>query len=147
MRSSRIVLSVAMVLYVASFFLIAGREFFGEYPGYWCAYVTLLLPWSRDGLNSLHERPLLYFAILLSGWITPMFLLTLGFLLKKSAHNIGQILRIVLLLMLPACWIVFSQERLRPSCGYYIWTGAMLLALFSSSFSNRTITSGADGSV
>jgi 4-amino-4-deoxy-L-arabinose transferase-like glycosyltransferase len=122
--------------------LSAGREIYGAktnllFPGYWCAYVTLFLPWSRDGLNSLHEWPLLYFAILLSGWITPMFLLTLGFLLKKSTHNTGQTLRIVLLLMLPACWIVFSQEHLRPRYGYYLWTAAMLLALFASSLSNQ----------
>jgi hypothetical protein len=138
-KSSRIVLLVAMMLYVASFFLSAGKEFHNAplnpaFRGYECAYITLLSPWSRDSLSSMHEEPLLYFAILFSGWINPMFLITMGFLLKKRSARVGEILRIVLVLMFPACWIVYYKMHLRPDYGYYLWTAAMLVAMFAGWF-------------
>jgi hypothetical protein len=39
-------------------------------------------------------------------------------------------LRIVLIFMFTACWIVFYYEHLHPRLGYFLWTAAMLLVLF-----------------
>ncbi|MGZ4900154.1 MAG: hypothetical protein ACXV8X_10900 [Candidatus Angelobacter sp.] len=142
MKSSRIVLLVAMVLYVASFFLSAvidapGSASASPIPGYACAYLTLLFPWTRDALRSGQDHPLQYIAMLLGGWINPMFLITMGFLLKKRGARVGEILRIVLLFMFPACWVVFSGVHMRPTYGYFLWTSAMLVALFSGWFASK----------
>src|ERR1700686_468534 len=123
-----------MVLFVASFFVTAVGGVYGgriapSILGYECASMTLFAPWGPDGLRSLREEPLLYIALLLSGWINPVFLITMVLLRKKSTTNAGGKLRIVLLLMLPVCWIVFSKEHARPGFGYFFWPAAMVLAL------------------
>lgn len=143
MKRSRIVLVVAMVLYVASFFLGAvidalGSSSASRIPGYDCAYLTLIFPWTRDGLRSAQDHPLQYMGMLLSGWINPMFLITMIFLLKKRNAHVGGTLRIVLLLMFPACWLVFSEVHVRPTYGYFLWTAAMLLTLFSDAFGRQS---------
>lgn len=142
MRRNHIVLAAAMAIFVGSFFVTAIRVGGGRISpsihGYDCAYMTLFAPWTHNSLTSFHEEPLTYFGILLSGWITPVFLITIGLLLKKSTHHAGQILRVVLLLMLPACWIVFYQEHAQPGFGYFLWTGAMMLAVFSDSFERKS---------
>jgi hypothetical protein len=128
---------LGMVLFVVSFFLIAVREA-GAAPsdsgmrGYTCAYVALLSPWGSDGLRMLREGPVDYFAILLSGWINPVFLITVVVLLVRPKGSLAGVLRITLLIMFLACWIVFYKEHLHPREGYFLWTAAMLLVLFSS---------------
>lgn len=137
MKISRVVLLIAMVLYVASFFLTAVKESSASpgasgYTGYLCAYLTLLTPWGHDGMRMLREGPVDYFAILFSGWINPVFLITLVLLLRRPNRPVGAILRIVLLFMFVAPWIVFHKEHLYPVAGYFLWTAAMLLAIFSN---------------
>lgn len=143
MKAGRIVLLVAMSLYGASFFLSAvldspGSSSASPIPGYTCAYLTLLFPWTRDALRSGQDHPLQYVAMLFSGWINPMFLITMGFLLKKRTTQVGGILRIVLLLMFPSCWLVFAEVHVRPTYGYFLWTAAMLLTLFSDAFERQS---------
>lgn len=41
------------------------------------------------------------------------------------------------LFLLPACWVVFLLGHVYPFVGYFVWTGTMLVALFSSSISAR----------
>jgi hypothetical protein len=140
-KTYRILILLGLVLYVASFFLTAVKDSktSAGMPGYKCATTALLAPWGGDGLNMLRETPVDYFALLFSGWINPVFLITaLAFLIQPKGRFAG-ILRVVLLLMLPACWIVFYKAELRPAQGYFLWTAAMLLVLFS----NTLIRSGA----
>ncbi|MCU1221455.1 MAG: hypothetical protein JWN42_2652 [Candidatus Angelobacter sp.] len=106
-----------------------------------------MLPWSDDGIKLLHEHPLGYIATLLSGWINLIFLVTVALLFRDRARSLVNGFRIALLFMFPACWIVFSYQNLRPRYGYFLWTAAMLLALFSSSFSNHSVTSEKEESV
>jgi len=134
---------MAMMLFVVSFFLTAvGKVWGGRISpgilGFNCAYATLFQPWTHDGLKSFHEEPFMYFGILLSGWITPVFLITMVFLMKKSTQHAARILRVALLVMFPACWIVFSREYVQPGPGYFLWTGAMILAVFSDSFERKS---------
>jgi hypothetical protein len=140
MKINRIVLLTGMVLYIGSFFLIAIKDAQASpsasgYAGYWCAYVTLLSPWGHDGWSMLREEPVNYFAILLSGWINPVFLITVVSLLLKPNGRLAATLRVVVLFMFVACWLVFYKEHVRPHAGYFLWTAAMLLVLFSGMFS------------
>ena len=140
MKSSRVILGVALVLFVASFFMTAvGRVFGGRIGpsihGYESAIITLLTPWGAEGLKSLREEPLLFVSLVFSGWINPVFVFTLISLLRKPSENLGRKLRMVLLFMLPACWVAFFKEHATPGFGYFLWTISMLLALYSRSFS------------
>jgi len=135
-KTKWILVLAGLVLFTVSFFLTAVKEASASpsasgFPGYLCAYTALLSPWGSDGLRMLRQGPLEYFAILFSGWINPVFLITLVLLLVKPNGRLGAILRIVTVLMFAACWIVFYNEHLRPRIGYFVWTGAMLLALFA----------------
>src|SRR5262245_54589006 len=126
-----------MVLFVGSFFLIAVREANATQAGsgmrgYTCAYVAFLSPWGSDGLRMLREGPMDYFSVLFSGWINPVFLITALVLFIRPDGRLAGTLRIIVLVMFLACWIVFYKEHLHPQAGYFLWTGAMLLVLFSS---------------
>jgi hypothetical protein len=134
-RTDRILIFIALALYAASFFFTGVSDDGprrGGIPGYECATITLLSPWGSEGLKMVRDSPLDFFPVLISGWINPVFIVTLIALLVRPAGRFGGILRIVLLLMLPACWIVFHRAHIHPRAGYYLWTGAMLLALFSN---------------
>jgi hypothetical protein len=136
MKRYWILILLGMVLFVVSFFLIAVREAGATQSGsgmrgYTCAYVALLSPWGSDGLRMLREGPVDYFAVLFSGWINPVFLLTVVVLLIRPSGALAKVLRGVLLVMFLACWIVFYKEHLHPRAGYFLWTAAMLLALFA----------------
>jgi hypothetical protein len=137
MKINRILLLIGMVLYIVSFFLTAVKDTFAStsasgYPGYLCAYLTLLSPWGHDGLRMLQASPVDYFAVLVSGLINPVFLITMVLLLRKPNSRLAATLRVVVLCMFAACWIVFYKEHLRPQAGYFLWTAAMLLVLFST---------------
>jgi hypothetical protein len=54
-----------------------------------------------------------------------------------KTHQLTKMLRNVILLMLPFCWIVFLYRHIYPREGYFLWTGGMLLVLFSSELENR----------
>jgi hypothetical protein len=143
-KSGRIILGVALVLFVASFFMTAVGSLYGgrigpSIPGYLCAIITFLDPWRAEGLKSLREEPLLFLSLVFSGWINPVFLVTLISLLRKPSENLGRKLRIVLLFMLPACWVAFFEEHAIPGFGYFLWTISMILALYSTSFSRVTL--------
>ena len=128
---------LGLVLFAVSFRLIAVRGA-GAGPsdpgirGYTCAYVALMSPWGSDGLRMLREGPVDFFAILFSGWINPVFLITMIVLLVRPKGSLARMLRIILLIMFLACWIVFYEEHLHPREGYFLWTAAMLLVLFSN---------------
>jgi hypothetical protein len=143
-KRSRIVLAVAITIYVASFFVSAvGRVYGGRVSpsivGYKCASMTLLSPWTPEGLKSFPENPLLFIALISSGWINLVFLVSIGFLLKKGANSATTTLRAALLLMIPACWIVFYQEHATPGLGYFLWTGGMVVAIFSIPFEREKV--------
>ncbi|HEY6306416.1 MAG TPA: hypothetical protein VI488_08190 [Candidatus Angelobacter sp.] len=140
MKTYWILILLGIILFAVSFRLIAVREA-GASPsdsgirGYTCAYTTLLAPWGGDGLRMLREGPVEYLAILLSGWINPVFLITLVVVLVRPNGRLAGILRVVLVIMFLACWVVFYKEHLHPREGYFLWTGAMLLVLFSNQLS------------
>ena len=132
MKSYRVLILIGLLVYVISFFLIAVRGTGLSLEGYKCALVTLLTPWGSDGVRMLRESPLDFFSTLFSGWINPVFLITTVILLIRPNSGLGAILRVVVLLMFPACWLVFYKEHFRPGEAYFLWTAAMVLVLFSN---------------
>lgn len=147
MKIDRTLLLLGLALFVASFFLIAVRNAGGAGSsggeGYKCALLALTVPWGHDGWNMLHSDPVSYFAVLLSGWINPLFLITLLVRWRRPQGRLGWILGAILLLMFPACWVVFAKVQLRPAAGYFLWTGAMVLALFSKALVRNSRERGA----
>ena len=129
---------VGLALYVGAFFLVAAHDADSSssfsvrgYPGWFCAAITLRNVWGHEGLDLLRQSRLVYFSLLFSGWINPLFLITLLAQLVRPKGRLAFVLRILLLLMFPACWIVFIQMGLRPREGYFLWTAAMLLVMFA----------------
>jgi len=138
MQRSEKVLLVALIVFAISFFLPAiwiPHVTSHTATGYWCAWVTLVSPWTADGLKDLPTAPIKYFSILLSGWINPLFLISIVLSRGESTRKLSRTLRTVALCLMPACWIVFFTQGVYPFVAYFIWTVAMLAALFSSSFS------------
>jgi hypothetical protein len=131
-----ILLAVGLCTYVASFFLPAVGDFervVGEMPGYVCAEVVLIQPFSEDGRSLLHEQPLEYLALFGSGLINPVFLTTFFVHLFRVRPRAFVILRNLTFLMVPLCWIVFSYEHLYPREGHVLWVLGMILTLFAMS--------------
>jgi CHASE2 domain-containing sensor protein len=56
---------------------------------------------------------------------------------RRPRSKLGWILIAALLLMFPACWVVFVTGHLQPMAGYFLWTGAMLLVLFAKATEPR----------
>jgi hypothetical protein len=73
-----------------------------------------------------------YVALVISGWINPVFLIVVALMLRERYQRAVAILRITLLLMIPFCWVVFYDYGIYPREGYFLWLFGMLLALFSS---------------
>jgi hypothetical protein len=122
-----------LLLYIAAFFLPAifapGSS---PLPGYRCAlYVTVMQPWTHDNQTLIHTEPLRYIPLVLTGWINPLFLVATILILLRRAAKLASILRGILILLIPLCWIVFHYETVRPREGHFVWIIGMLLVLFS----------------
>lgn len=137
MRKNAILVVVGMAIYIGAFFLIAAREVHASagnsgYPGWFCAFDTLVAPWGHDARSTIGEDPVQFFSMLISGWINPLFLATLAVALVWPKSRLGFVLRILVLLMFIACWVVFYKMTLYPREGYFLWTLGMLLVMFSA---------------
>jgi hypothetical protein len=130
-KRQRIVFWTGLLLYVASFFLIAVVGLRGGETGISSAQAALLYPWTHLNGMLLRKNPLEFFSILISGWINPFFLITIILMSRKQFPQTIAILRIIILLMIPFCWIVFYYEELYPREGHFLWVTGMLLTLFS----------------
>ena len=123
-------------LYATSFFLIAvaSADAYGDpLRGYHCAWFALGLPWGENlfGHQGLFEhRKLDYLAVLLSGWINPLFIMAALFAPRASSGRVSLILAMVPLAMIPFCWVVFYYHDFYPREGHVVWIAAMLLVLY-----------------
>lgn len=135
MRIDRLFFVIGFVLYAGAFFLSAVFET-GSAPlrGYDCALVTLIQVWTRDSRAIIHEEPVTYISLMVSGWINPLFLITAIFIAFRKARRLANVLRIVILLMIPFCWVAFHNVKVRPREGHFLWIFGMLLVLFSNQF-------------
>lgn len=129
-KGKRIVFWTGLLLYVASFFLIAVVAGSSTVPGIYCANIALRGPWTI-GNAMLRSNPLEFSSLLISGWINPLFLITIILMSREQFPQPIAILKIIILLMIPFCWIVFCYEELYPREGHFLWVIGMLLVLFS----------------
>ena len=136
MRTRRILLWIGLLLFAASFFLYAvwDRTPLNRYRGFECATSALLLPWAEAGWEEIIHVPVPWFSIIISGWINPVFFIFLIFVLRKRNHRTISILRCIILLMIPFCWISFHYLPIYPREDHYLWIFAMVLVLFSAPF-------------
>lgn len=143
MPPKRTFLWVGVGIYALSFSLVAGAE---RWPGrelmrgYWAAVVSVWVPLVYNPFRSawlFDSRKFAYVALLISGWINPLFLVTLALALLRRHRLTVSVLRIILLLMFPFCWVEFAFSNFYPREGYFLWLLGMLLVLFSFEFRTR----------
>jgi len=143
----RTVFWIGLLIYAASFFLFAVRYSFSTAPapGYKCALGALFFPW-LEAQNLIQGAPpvtaVAYFSLLISGLINPIFLAAMILVLCERYDRAVAILRIVLLLMIPFCWIFFNYFHFYPREGHILWIIGMLLVLFSNELATSRRLSG-----
>jgi hypothetical protein len=127
---------VGMVFYVVSFALVAeaarwpGRV---SFRGYQAAISSILFTLAENPLSDrglFQDMKFLYVSLLICSLINPLFLVILT-LAVRGYQQTTAILRIILLLMIPFCWVVFYWQASYPREGHFLWVLGMVLALFS----------------
>jgi hypothetical protein len=131
-RINRAVFGIGLCIYLTSFFLIAAS---GPGPapdpgsrGYSWAWWALVIPWQEVGLWS--QTPWLLPAVAVVGLINPVFLIGVVMLVMHY-RRCFTVLRIILLAMLPLCWVPFLFG-IHPRPGYALWIIGMVVTLFSN---------------
>jgi hypothetical protein len=128
------ILGTGVALYAASFFLPAMTRAVatspsGWAPGYACAWYAFAVPISGFGVFKYDH--LAYFSLLISGWINPVFWMAAPSAFHERHGQFLGIFRIIVVLMIPFCWVFMYQEHLSAREGHFMWLVGMLLILFS----------------
>jgi hypothetical protein len=76
-------------------------------------------------------NPFEYLAVLVSGWINPVFLIATVLALSPRRQGLARAFRTIVVVMIPFCWIVFYCDSVYPREGYFLWTAGMLVVLFA----------------
>src|SRR3979409_2611467 len=98
--------------------------------GYKCATLSLSAPWGgSDSVKMRRQTPLLWFSLLISGWINPAFILGLLVMLVAPNQRWTLVFRCLIALMFICCWIFFYKVHLVPAQGFYVWMAGILLGL------------------
>lgn len=131
-----IALLAGIGMFAASFMLPAVKQASSApgsqgIPGYECAFIALVVVLEQGG-QLVRDNPVQFFAVLFSGWINPVFLVSLLLILIKPRWRFAIWLRYVVTAMFVCCWIVFYQIHLDPRQGYFLWMFGILLALYSN---------------
>ncbi len=73
-------------------------------------------------------------AVLVSGWTNLVFLAAVILVLTKRYRSVVSVstLRVVLILMIPCCWIAFYYDQSLPREGHITWILGMMVTLFSN---------------
>lgn len=126
--STRAVLIARLVgfcVYVAAFFLPACREVdsLNAFKGYACAWITLVNTVSREIWHSVDCLAIL------SGWINPLLLLYLIFLLIPSFRWPRRIVAMAIVIFIAGTWVFFAHAHLVPLVGHLLWIVGILLIL------------------
>ena len=124
MKRGRIVLLVAMAIYVASFFVSAvGRVYGGRVSpsivGYECAVRGAAFPMDGRRIEVVSREPFAFYRLGFQRLDQPGFSGSDGFSAEEKDPSATTMLRTALLLMMPACWIVFYQEHATPGSGTF----------------------------
>ena len=113
-------------------------------PGFLCAFFAFAYPLDEARLVLLHNVPptlsaIPFVSLLVSGWINPVFVVTVFLDLSEQYKRTVSILKVVLVVMMLFTAVFFVTFPLNhPREGYFLWLVAMFLALFADSFSGST---------
>jgi hypothetical protein len=130
---------VGLVLYVASFSIISAISGpGGEQPllGYEVAIeaylggiatLDVVFAWRDSHINILAMLPTM--AVLL---INPVFFVAVWRILFRRPDRVFLALFLLLVGLLPCCWVLLPAQDLIPQSGFYIWIASMLLTLASA---------------
>jgi hypothetical protein len=135
MVKERPVFPLAIFAYALSCGLTAASNKTLTVPGYYCAAGAFVAPFAMDS-RFVELKTMADIAVLISGWINIAFLVSLTIRWRSGNGRAFRILRVITLLMVPFCWIVFYDENLFPREGHVLWIVAMVFALFSDSLSS-----------
>jgi hypothetical protein len=120
---------VGFLVYVAAFFLPAVREVATgtDTPevlqGSRCAWIMLINSFSHELWN------LKDFLAILSGWINPLIVLYLIFLIFPKFRWPRRIVAGLIALFILGTWVFFYTYPLVPLVGHYLWITGILLIL------------------
>jgi len=117
---------VGWVFYAASFAMIAGNGIFGFAFADW----ALTIPWAGIG-GIFYDGTFQRLAMLIAGWINPVFLTAVATKLRGRHNGWFAALRIAVVVMIPSCWVVARHIGFFFREGFYAWVLGMLLVLFS----------------
>jgi hypothetical protein len=138
---------IGLFTYAVSFFTfaVAGRgPGRGPARGYFCAYAALVLPLNTAALQQgryFEDRMVEYISLVISGLINPLFVLTVILMLTSRCKRFVDILKIIVALMIPSCWVVFHYEDFYPREGHFLWIMGMLLVLYSDKLARTPASS------
>jgi hypothetical protein len=127
---------IGMAIYAVSFALVAVASRWpggGLMRGYQAAFFSIWGALSENPLSDhwlFQDAKFVYVSLLISSLINPLFLVILT-LAATGYQQAVAILRIILLLMIPFCWVCFNWQHFYPREGYFLWILGMALALFS----------------
>jgi len=137
MSVNQALFKLGLVIYGFSFLLVAtgATSPVGRLMGFECAYFVVRLPLTDTPFSpssAFYDPPLLYFSILISGLINPVFLAYATLAGLKRKPQIARVLKFALLSMIPFCWVVFYFLAVYPREGHVLCVTGMLLVLFST---------------
>ncbi len=120
---------VGFLIFVAAFFLPAVREVATEgetrevLQGSRCAWMMLVNSFSHELWHSKN------FLAILSGWINPLIVLYLIFLIFPKFRWPRRIVAGLILLFIVGTWVFFYLYPLVPLAGHFLWIAGILLIL------------------
>ena len=137
MRRKNKIFWTGFLIYTASFFLQSVDGFTNQPTrGWFCAFATLIYPWAELEAKLVRGLPFVfsppeYVSILIAGLINPIFLFSIFLSATDQYRRLAATLKVVLLLMVPFCWIFFYLKHLHPLGGHFLWIFGMLVTIFS----------------
>lgn len=129
-----------ILIYAVSFFLVAAQ--FGPTPwfGFLAAIYAFWLPWGDSWVVihfGLFHSYFKWVALVISGWINPVFIVAAFLDLSGQYPRTTAVLRIVIPTMIPFCWFFFACVLMIPREGHFAWVAGMLMVLFSKTIDER----------
>ena len=109
------------------------------YRGWFCAWVTLMNTFSREVWHSKD------FLAILSGWINPLILFYLVFLIRPRLVWTRRIMGGAIVAFMAATWIYFALVPMVPLIGHVLWIAGILMMLAGGAFGHEPLEFNAPG--
>jgi hypothetical protein len=131
---------IGLLFYFVSFFLVAaaGTSDMGQVPGFIYAFYALISPMVPgigafvDSSSSLPFAHIIWFSVLVSGWINPVFFSAAVLMMDGNRPRLVALLRVGVILMIPFTWLFFATNGLlHPREGYFLWVTGIVMVVVS----------------